>query len=139
MGTVEILTIDRYSKTPLYVQLEEILRHQVNSGVFPPGTLLPSENELIAHYGVSRITVRQALANIAHEGLIIRQSGRGTLVIRPKIADRSEQILNFIESLRALGYRPSSRILSFNRFSPADELKALVDYIPGDIITQYTR
>lgn len=68
------------SRIPLYYQLENLLREKILSGAFVAGDRLPTENELIQQYGVSRITVRQALTALAEEGLIERQQGRGTFV-----------------------------------------------------------
>jgi GntR family transcriptional regulator len=68
------------SRVPLYYQLENLLREKILSGAFVAKDRLPTESELIQQYGVSRITVRQALAALADEGLIERQQGRGTFV-----------------------------------------------------------
>jgi DNA-binding GntR family transcriptional regulator len=67
-------------RIPLYYQLENLLREKIVSGELEPGDKLPTELELIEQYGVSRITVRQALQALADEGLIERKQGRGTVV-----------------------------------------------------------
>ncbi len=71
-------------KIPLYYQLENILREKIMSGVFAAGSRLPTEIELIRLYGVGRITVRQALAALAKDGLIERRRRRGTFVTERK-------------------------------------------------------
>lgn len=71
-------------KIPLYYQLENILREKIMSGVFASGARLPTEAELIRIYGVGRITVRQALASLAKDGLIERRRRRGTFVTERK-------------------------------------------------------
>jgi len=63
------------SKIPLYLQIKEHLRAQVLSGRLPPGTMLPSEEELGKIYGVSRPTVRQAIGELEREGLLERHEG----------------------------------------------------------------
>jgi GntR family transcriptional regulator len=65
---------------PLYYQLGSVLREKILSGQSPPGDRLPTEAELSDEYGVSRITVRQALSALEEEGLIRREAGRGTFV-----------------------------------------------------------
>lgn len=75
-------------KIPLYYQLENILREKIMSGVFAAGSRLPTENELIRLYGVGRITVRQALAALAKDGLIERRRRRGTFVTERKTRRR---------------------------------------------------
>src|SRR5215470_4771444 len=71
-------------RIPLYYQLENLLRERIMSGVFGAGSRLPTENELIRQYGVSRITVRQALSALAEEGLIERRQGKGTFATERK-------------------------------------------------------
>ena len=74
------MKIDRRSFVPLYVQLKNIVQRQIMSGELPPGASLQSEPALGRAYGVSRITVRQALDELEAEGLIRREPGRGTFV-----------------------------------------------------------
>lgn len=80
MPSLEFVT----RKIPLYYQLENILREKIMSGVFAAGSKLPTEIELIRLYGVGRITVRQALAALAKDGLIERRRRRGTFVTERK-------------------------------------------------------
>jgi DNA-binding LacI/PurR family transcriptional regulator len=74
------VSIDRRSFVPLYVQLKNVLQRQILSGELPPGSALASEPALGQTFGVSRITVRQALGDLEAEGLIRREPGRGTFV-----------------------------------------------------------
>ncbi len=70
--------LNRNSQTPLYVQLADLLREQILSGQIRVGDKLPSETEMVRAYGLGRLTVRDALAILANEGLIEKQHGRGT-------------------------------------------------------------
>src|SRR4051812_31968798 len=72
--------IDRDSPVPFYFQLAEVLEGEIRSGRWEPGARLASEPELSEHYGISRTTVRQALARLAQRGLIARRKGQGTFV-----------------------------------------------------------
>ena len=65
---------------PLYVQIRDAIRQQIDGQSLPPGAPLPTEDELQATYGVSRSVVRQALGQLADWGLIVRQRGRGSVV-----------------------------------------------------------
>ena len=65
---------------PLYAQIKEALRSRILEGHYKAHEQLPSESELIAAYGVSRITVRQALSDLQNEGLIFRVHGKGSFV-----------------------------------------------------------
>ncbi len=77
--------LDRSSFVPLYYQLQETLKEQIESGMWRPGDTLPSEPELARRYGVSRVVVRQALSILEDDRQVIRVQGRGTFVAEPKL------------------------------------------------------
>ena len=81
--------LDRRSFVPLYYQLQEVLKEKIESGLWHPGDLLPSEPALARIFGVSRVVVRQALAILEDDRQIIRVKGRGTFVAEPKIDYRA--------------------------------------------------
>lgn len=81
--------LDRSSFVPLYYQLQELLKEQIESGVWAPGDALPSEPALARGLGVSRVVVRQALAILDDDRQIVRVQGRGTFVAQPKIGHRA--------------------------------------------------
>jgi GntR family transcriptional regulator len=81
--------LDRRSFVPLYYQLQEVLKEQIESGVWHPGDPLPSEPELARRFGISRVVVRQALAILEDDRQIVRIRGRGTFVAQPKIDHRA--------------------------------------------------
>ena len=66
-----------------YRKLYELLRKHIISGVYAEGSLLPSENELCATYGMTRPTVRHALDTLVKEGMILKQQGKGSIVRKP--------------------------------------------------------
>lgn len=70
--------INRKSPIPLYIQLANILRDQIQSGAIPAGSKLPSESEMVQLYNLSRLTIRDSLAILANEGLVEKQHGKGT-------------------------------------------------------------
>ncbi|UUY04517.1 GntR family transcriptional regulator [Svornostia abyssi] len=72
--------LDRASAVPLYYQLQELIRQQIESGAWQPGDPLPSEPELCRLHGVSRVCVRQALQILEADRAIVRVRGRGTFV-----------------------------------------------------------
>lgn len=96
---------------PLYQQLKDALAAQIKNGILKTDERLPSEKELCAMYNVSRITVRQALAELTREGLIYRSHGKGTFVARPRIQQELVRVTPFEETLRSKGLEPSTRYL----------------------------
>src|SRR5262245_6294305 len=72
--------LDKSSPMPLYFQLRTAIEEMIDSGQWPAETLLPSERELCERFQISRITVRQALAELVQKGRLVRSHGRGTFV-----------------------------------------------------------
>ena len=70
---------------PRYIQIADALQDQIDSGHFAPGTQMPSERALSETFGVTRMTLRQALDHLAGRGLIVRRPGAGTFVAPPKL------------------------------------------------------
>ena len=73
---------------PLYQQIFEEIKSAIEEGVYAPKERIPSEPELAAQYGVSRITVRRAVEDLCVEGYLVKQQGRGTFVSTPHINRR---------------------------------------------------
>lgn len=100
------------STVPLYRQLSDLLRGQVMSGEFTPGQRLPSEAQLGEQFGISRITIRQALGDLEREGLVTRVPGKGTFVAeRPKQIEGLPRLSSFSEDAAAAGRIAGYRLL----------------------------
>lgn len=72
--------LDRSADVPAFRQIAADLRRAVVSGQYRPGTRVPSEAALMAHYGVARMTARQAIAELRGEGILVAEHGRGVFV-----------------------------------------------------------
>jgi GntR family transcriptional regulator len=77
---VIVMTIDPLAPTPVYVQLADLLRAQIESGKLAPNRPIPSEMALQQEHGVARGTARRAVALLRDEGLVVTVKGRGTYV-----------------------------------------------------------
>jgi GntR family transcriptional regulator len=93
--------------SPLWRQIADRLRRSIASGEFRPGDVLPSETEINATFQVSRATARASLERLRQEGLIRRQSGRGSIVLAPKVEQPVNELASFSEDMRRRGLRPS--------------------------------
>ena len=90
---------DRGSGRPLYREIADDLLASIGQGIFPVGTLLPGEMELIQRYQSSRHTVREALRVLEDMGIVQRQRGRGTLVLSPEAQPAFVQMVKSPEEL----------------------------------------
>jgi GntR family transcriptional regulator len=96
---------------PLYHQLKCILLEAIDGGRLQPGEQLPNEAQLAGNYGVSKITVRQALQGLAELGYVSRQQGKGTFVSKPKLDQGPRELLSFSEEMRRHRMASTSRVL----------------------------
>jgi len=110
---METQKLNQLSVIPLYKQLKKLIETEIDEGRMLPGAPLPSENELGARFGVSRVTVRAALQELADEGRLLRQRGKGTFVMQQpakRLFTFSDD--SFTESCAAAGIAPTRRLLS---------------------------
>lgn len=105
-------SLDKSLPAPLYYQLQELLKAEIESGKWRADEKLPSEAELARHYGVSMITLREALKGVAAQGYIRREHGRGTFVARRKFDEGPRELTSFTEEMRRHEMVASSRVLS---------------------------
>jgi GntR family transcriptional regulator len=101
---------------PKHEQLRTILADLASTRLLP-GQKLPSERELCETYGVSRITVREALGQLVSEGLLVRTQGKGTFVAERTARSRLH-LASFHEDMRRLGLTPTTRVLSVTLAPP---------------------
>jgi len=103
--------IDHGGAIPLYQQLIDLLRSALVNGEIAPGERLPSESDLSAQYKVSRITVRNAITELAKEGLVVKKQGKGTFAERPKMARKIIGPISFTDACMVNGMRAGSRLV----------------------------
>lgn len=107
--------LDKDLPLPLYHQLQAVLKAEIESGKWRPGEQLPTETKLTELYRVSKITVRQALEELAELGYIRREHGRGTFVEPRKFGEGPRELTSFTEEMRRHELVAASRVLSQRR------------------------
>ncbi|MEP0713029.1 GntR family transcriptional regulator [Algoriphagus sp.] len=105
-------------ETARYITVQKDLRRSIIEGKYSVGDLLPSENDLCNHYGIARMTVRNALSNLEAEGLIERQKGKGSIV---KLKRKSIELLSikgFTEIMKGREHQINTVFLKKPGFIP---------------------
>ncbi|WP_284140499.1 GntR family transcriptional regulator [Virgibacillus sp. LDC-1] len=111
-------------KGPLYVQVKEILKKRIISGVYPKNSLIPSELELKEEFNVSLITIRRAVEELSHQGYVEKRSGVGTTVLDNHAVSKLSKGQRFSEYLIKEGYhlKKESASLSTVHLEESSEL-----------------
>jgi GntR family transcriptional regulator len=113
---------DSDSVVPLYRQLFQYLNSAIESHQLKPGDRLPSENELAQEFNISRVTIRHALQELAHQEKIVSVPGKGCFVLHPKIEPLTA-LTSFSENMRAQGYDPSYKDTLVSFITPAKQIQ----------------
>jgi GntR family transcriptional regulator len=133
--------IDRESPLPYYVQVKEALIERIESGSWKPGDRIPSEPELCHLFSVSRTVVRQALKDMADEGLVVRERGRGTFIAEPKIRSRSlvHSLAGFYQDLLEQGIAPVTQVLEQEIIPASPKLAENLEVAPNTPVIKLVR
>lgn len=99
------------SHVPLYIQIKDYIRLNIQAGVFPENSRIPSERQLAEQFQVSRLTVSKAINELIQEGLLHSHVGKGTFVSSTKIEQELRTLTSFTEEMIRRGQRPSSHVL----------------------------
>lgn len=116
--------IDKNSPIPVYYQLKEEIIAKINSGIWNSGDCIASERELCELYGVSRMTIRQAIGELVQEGILNRIKGKGTYVCEPSV--RQKDMMSFTEIIKQTGKELKTEILEFEKINTPEPLLSLL-------------
>jgi GntR family transcriptional regulator len=105
------MEINRDSKLPLYYQLKEILKEEIDIGKYKPGDRVPSENEFASMLNISRNTAKQAIADLVSEGVLYRIQGKGTFVSDKKMFSGIMETFSFSEDLKNGHLQLTTRVI----------------------------
>jgi GntR family transcriptional regulator len=119
------------SGLPLYRQIEAELRDRIRSGALRPGARVAPEPELMAEYGVSRATVRQALAGLVAEGLLEIRRGLGTYVTAPRFEHTIGGFYSFSREIERHGLQPGTKVLELRRQPAAERVAEALGLLAG--------
>ncbi len=125
--------IDKSVPTPLYYQLLQILKREIESGALAPGDAIPTERELMERYGISRATVRQAVLQLVNEGFLRREKSKGTFVTTPPSTLRfMEDLRGFSAAMTKRGIPSYSKVLEKRVERASDIVAEYLKLKPGE-------
>ncbi|MBQ3338718.1 MAG: GntR family transcriptional regulator [Atopobiaceae bacterium] len=102
-------------KSPIYLQLREVVRSKIEEGEYLPGMAIPSENELSEMYGVNRLTVRNAVDALVNEGLLRRIQGKGAFVVGDRLERDLDSLSGFRQTIHERNAEPGTKVLAKTR------------------------
>lgn len=127
------------SAVPLHTQVRERLRERIADGSYGPSARLPTESEIGSIFGVSRITVRQALGDLQNEGVIIKVPGKGTFVARARPSQELARLEGFGEAMSRKGHRIVNRVTGHAQVKACSEVAARLHLPPEALVTEIRR
>lgn len=113
--------IDKSSPIPVYFQLKNDLVKKIAQGLWKPGECIASERELCEIYGVSRMTIRQAIGELVQEGVLTRLKGKGTFVCEQTV--KQQDMMSFTEMIKQTGRELKTEVISFDVIDTPDDMQ----------------
>jgi GntR family histidine utilization transcriptional repressor len=128
----EGMPLDRTkTSVPLYESVKQYILTRIDSGMWGVGALLPSEHELVARFGVSRMTVHRALRELSDKGIVSRKQGLGTFVSAPAAQSPLVEIRDIADDIVSRGHIHSARLISLEAVRADAELAIAFELRPG--------
>ncbi|MBL1229235.1 GntR family transcriptional regulator [Enterococcus sp. BWB1-3] len=127
------------SSLPIYLQIHDKLKEDIEKGRWAIGDRLPSERELAVHFNVSRMTLRQAIQTLADEGILERKIGSGTYVARKKVQEKMIGTTSFTQIMVSQNRTPSSKTVSYFIAKPNSSEQAKLQLSEEDSILRMER
>lgn len=126
---------------PLYEKIRESVRADILSGTLRHHEKIPSEKEFMSIFGVSRITVRQALGDLERDGMIFRIPGKGAYVAQPKEKPTQElaRLQGFAEAMEQQGYSARNRVVGLATVAASEAVAERLGVAVGSSVTEIRR
>ena len=133
LNHAQLQPLSKEAPTPLYYQLYSLLRQAILDGAVDHGTQMPTEQQLAESFGVSRITAKRAMDELAAEELVERRRGKGTHVIyeyTPKPVQAP--LIGMLEEIETMARHTDVRVLSMSRARPSEAIAEALQLAPRE-------
>lgn len=138
-GRIEPTELQRNTPIPLYYQITQYIRRQIDSGEVKPGEQILTEEKLQQKFGVSRATVRRAISELVYDGLLERRRSKGTIVARPKLEGTLQELCSFTNEVLKQNRVVTSKILQFRTIRAPIKIAEYLQVSPGESLAFMTR
>jgi GntR family transcriptional regulator len=125
--------------SPLYSQLQEDLKRDIENGVYKVNELIPTEKELQDLYSVSRITVRKAIEGLVFEGMLQKKQGIGTIVCKRRMAENTAKLQSFTEKFAEQGFNIRTKVLEVSKISSSSRIAKHLQIEKGEKVIYVKR
>lgn len=132
-------SLSKEAPLPLYHQIKEVLLQGIRAGQWLPDEQLPTENDLAQRFSVSKITVRQALRELAQLGYVRREQGRGTFVQRGQLEQGPRELTSFTQEMQRHGLSSTSVVLEQGIAGAEEGVAEKLGMAPGDAVFRLRR
>ncbi len=136
---IQASPINPRSRMPKYLQVQASLIRQIQRNGLIEGAQLPAEQDLVHRFGVSKMTVRHAIADLVKEGFLRRDHGRGTFVTRPRALRRLWTVLSFTEEMLSRGLEVQNQLLDARRMTPPERVRSALRLRKGQQVLRVRR
>jgi len=132
--------LDGANPTPLYLQLQRVIQNWLGEGRLKAEEALPSERDLAQQLGISRVTVRKAIAGLVDKGILVQRWGSGTFIApAPRVEQPLSRLSSFTEDMKARGLTPSARVLERTSGPPSPAEAMALGLSLGDQVSRLRR
>ena len=131
--------LDTQSEVTLYQQIYDDIKQKISSGEYAEGQALPSEAKLCEIYGVSRVTVRAAIAELAENDLVVKKHGKGTFVTRTKMDSSLFRFEGFTTACKRNNAEIQTHVLQLEEQKPTARDRQLLKLDPDDTVIYLNR
>lgn len=105
-------------KKPKYLFIADFLKNKIEEGIYKEDSLLPTEEQIVSTFAVSRVTARNAIAHLENNGYVTRRQGKGTIVCKQRTSQTLNSLSSFTETLQAEGYAVETMYLDIALLKP---------------------